>query len=448
MITPGKEDAGIWHILKIKLVKGFVGAALARIGGLCLGFCITAVLARTMGPSGFGTYTFILAVISVLSVPVQFGLPQLVTRETARGKEDSSWGLIKGLWRWSGGLSAVISFGAGIVIACILELVSVNYHIEHHREIILALISLPLMALNSLTSSALTGLKYITLGQLGDNVLRPALFLSLLIILLLWQPGAGLNVGEAIVFFVTAAAVSLVINLGLLRSVRPGELAVISPAYDGRVWINSATALAFVSALPIINQQVDLLLLGTLSSNSELGTYRVASQLSLLAGFVLQIINLVIAPYISELYANKHMERLQELITHSARTGLAGSVIVGLVFFIFGSAILSIAFGNEYVSGVNSLRILIIGQLINAAMGSVGVLLNMTRNERLAARGMAIATLLNIILNILLIPKFGKEGAAIASCTSIIIWNIILWRSIHTRLGLDTTAFKLAKIID
>ncbi len=88
-----------------------------------------------------------------------------------------------------------------------------------------------------------------------------------------------------------------------------------------------------------------------------------------------------------------------------------------------------------------ALAVLAIGQLINAGLGAVGFLLTMTGHERETARVLWQTTALNVVLNLALIPLFGAVGAAIASSTSLAIWNVVLARLAWRRLGLNTTAF-------
>jgi O-antigen/teichoic acid export membrane protein len=71
-----------------------------------------------------------------------------------------------------------------------------------------------------------------------------------------------------------------------------------------------------------------------------------------------------------------------------------------------------------------ALLILVFSQLINTMSGSVGVILNMTGKEKVFRNILSIALVINITLNILLIPRFGIEGAAIASATSLVFWNL------------------------
>jgi len=62
----------------------------------------------------------------------------------------------------------------------------------------------------------------------------------------------------------------------------------------------------------------------------------------------------------------------------------------------------------------------------------------MTGHERQTAYGMSVAAVVNIFLNILLIPRFGMFGAAIATACSIVIWNILLWHAVRKHLGINS----------
>jgi len=77
---------------------------------------------------------------------------------------------------------------------------------------------------------------------------------------------------------------------------------------------------------------------------------------------------------------------------------------------------------------------------VNAATGSVGNLLTMSGHERDAARGFVFAAVLNLVLNVLLIPAYGIVGAAVAAAISLISWNLILAALVYRRLGIHSTA--------
>jgi O-antigen/teichoic acid export membrane protein len=98
-------------------------------------------------------------------------------------------------------------------------------------------------------------------------------------------------------------------------------------------------------------------------------------------------------------------------------------------------------FGPEFERGSTALSILLVGQVVNVAAGPVGVLLTMTGHEKRVAAAVGASACCNLLLNLLLIPRFGIEGAAVASAVSLILWNaaMLLWSL--RRLRINPTVF-------
>jgi len=165
----------------------------------------------------------------------------------------------------------------------------------------------------------------------------------------------------------------------------------------------------------------------------------VANREARLIVFILMSVNAALAPTVSILYTSKEMECLQRVVTKSARMTLILSLPVAVGLILFSKWALLI-FGHEFTRGNIALAILSLGQLINAAAGSVGMLLVMTGHERDTAVGIGISTVLNVTLNAFLIPWRGIEGAAIATSSSMILWNLLLGIKVYKRLGIDPTA--------
>jgi O-antigen/teichoic acid export membrane protein len=95
-------------------------------------------------------------------------------------------------------------------------------------------------------------------------------------------------------------------------------------------------------------------------------------------------------------------------------------------------------FGQEFVIAKTTLLILLIGQAVNAMSGSVGLILQMTGKEKVYQNILLIALVFNIMLNLFLIPKFGIEGAAIASAFSFLFWNLSSVLYIYKRYKVST----------
>jgi O-antigen/teichoic acid export membrane protein len=151
----------------------------------------------------------------------------------------------------------------------------------------------------------------------------------------------------------------------------------------------------------------------------------------------------VVAPQFSRLYAQSNMAHMQVIATQSARAVLLLAVPIALLLILAGGVLLGWIFGAEFISARAPLAILAVGQLVNAAFGSVGFLLNMTGHEAVNARILWQSALLNILLNVVLIPIFGMNGAAVATAMSLAFWNVSLYRQVKNRLGIISTAFYL-----
>jgi O-antigen/teichoic acid export membrane protein len=93
------------------------------------------------------------------------------------------------------------------------------------------------------------------------------------------------------------------------------------------------------------------------------------------------------------------------------------------------------------VAAHGPLVILAGGQLVNAGMGSVASLLNMTGHERDTTRIILMAALLNLTLNFTLTPLWGTLGAATATAVTLIVWNVVMWRAVKRRIGIHASPF-------
>mgnify|MGYP001100775792 CR=1 FL=1 len=425
--------------LKAQLLRGAFGSMGVKLLATGLGFLQAVVLARVLGPSAYGVYAFVLSLIALLAVPAQLGLPQVVLRETAKAEAAGSWDLMRGLWQWS--TSYIGLFSLLMITAGATTLVIAPAWLQGDRSSALAigLVLIPLGALAAVRSAALSGLKRVILGQLPESVIRPAL-MSVSILLIFFVIRSQLNAVTAMVLQVSATAIAFFVGAFLLLRICPQQVRdVAQPRFRRRYWHRAAIPLAFLSGLQLLNSQVDIIMLGFLRSNAEVGGYRVVTQIATLVVFGLAAINSAVQPHIASLYEKGDHERMQTLVTKSARAILSLAIPPAAAAIWWGDSLLACLFGDEYSRWHLALGVIVLGQLVNAGVGSVALLLNMTGHERDTVRGVALACVANICLNAALIPDFGAEGAAVATSVSLVIWNLVLWRLAKLRLGIESS---------
>ncbi len=427
--------------LRARLVRGAVGSFALKVANTLLNLVTGILLARLLGTEGYGVYAFAIALITILTVPSQFGLPTMVIRQVAAYRIQQKWSLLCGLLRRTNQVVLILSLMTMMVSGAVVWLQASHLNKLSSTTFGWALCLIPLLALGALRSAALVGLHQVILGQIPELLIRP-------VFLLVLMGGTYLGLGPVaatsywtMAMNVIATAIAFALGTWWLWVRLPEFVKQSGPAYQTREWLRSAFPLFLVGGMMIINNQANIVVLGLLRTAEEVGNFRVAVTGASLVAFTLTAVNSILAPTVSQLYTQNDPVRLQRIVTLSARVTLLSSLPVALILVLFGKQLIAIMFGPEFAPTYPALAILCVGQLVNASMGSVGVLLNMTGHEGDTARGRAIATVLNVCLNALLIPFWGIEGAAIANSVSMVTWNVLSALWVRQKLQINSTAF-------
>lgn len=420
---------------------GVVHLGLVRFAGGTLALTATLVLARALGPQQYGAYSFVIALVALLALPVRNGLSTLTVRETARAERLGELGLMKGVWRWSFWSAGGAALLAGMLL--ILVMVVLGERLGPDRRLIAwgPFLLLPLCWIGVL-GAALAGQQKVALGRLPENVFRPGLLLLLLGVFT-YCFAVPLSAATAMAVTIAAAWLSLLAALLLRRVSQPSALVQIRATYRIRHWINAVWPLTLLGGAQALNMHVDVVMLGVLAAPEDVGLYRVVVQSVTVVIVGQQIVNMVIAPRLARLHVAGELQQLQRLVTSSARANFAAALVPALALLFFGEVLLTFVFGAAYAQGATALAVLCFGQLLNAAVGPVGVLLNMSGHERDTLIGVSMASGANVILNLLLIPFLGLLGAAIASAATLAIWNMLLMRQVKNRLGVVSAVVDL-----
>lgn len=433
--TYDEADAG----LRTLLIKGSVGTFALKVISTGLAFLISLLLARILRAEGYGIYAYTMAWVSLLGVLAVLGLDRLIVREVAVYQTQSAWGLMRGLLRRANQAVVVVSLVLTFLAALGAWILAGRSGSQMLISFWVALTMLPFVALNSLRQAALRGLNRVVVGQLPEMFFQPVLFITLIVAAYLFIE-KNFTAPFALGMNVVAAGVAFIIGTRLLYKNLPEAARKTLPAHETRAWSRSALHLMLIASLQVINARADIVMLGAMKGTNATGIYAVATKGAELIAFILIAVNMALAPTIASLYAAKEMKRLQRLITQSARIILFISLPIGLGLIFFGNWFLTFVFGGEFMQGKTALSVLSIGQIINAGMGSVGLLLISTGHERDVTVGIGISALLNVVLNAFLIPIWGLEGAATATAASMIMWNILLAILVYRRLGIHSTA--------
>ncbi|MFN4113452.1 MAG: oligosaccharide flippase family protein [Sphingomonadaceae bacterium] len=425
-----------------RLAKTTGAVFLLRAGNVALNFAIVALLARLLGPASYGQYSVILALITTLAIPAQFGIPALVVREVSRARADKEWSRYHPISRWAHKLSLMI--GIPILLLTILSaLAPVNLFEPAEAAMLLAgcglIVALPLRALRS---GLIRGLNRVVLGQIPGQVIEPLLLLTF-VVTLAFGPAAipeipGLDPVSALAAYFAAVFLAWIIGGLMLRKLIAGVERKPGQRFELEGWKGSLIAFGLANAMFIIDRQVGLLVLGVAAPDAEAGFYKVASQAATFTAMGYVAANMALGPGVAKQWREGKLDAVQAAVIRGSRLSALFAFPVTLFFLVGGGLFLEIVFGADYLPGWPAMVLLVLAQFANCAFGSNTVLLNMSGNERENTKAFAVALAVNVALAFALAPQFGATGAAAAAATSVVLRNLILWRAAHRLCGMET----------
>jgi O-antigen/teichoic acid export membrane protein len=190
----------------------------------------------------------------------------------------------------------------------------------------------------------------------------------------------------------------------------------------------------------------DTLILGYLASAEDVGIYTVATRLVSLAIFVLNPINSAFVPHVAHLYHLGDRDGVAQVLGAANRWIMRLSVPAFVLLLVFPEQLLSL-FGSGYQSAAAVTIILALGQLANAAAGPCGSVLNMTGRVKVSLADNVAALVINVVLNFVLIPRYGVVGSAIAWTASLVLVNLAKWIQVRRLVGIRARGTALASTL-
>ena len=411
--------------LRAHLIKGAAGSFVLQVGFAGFAFLNAIILARVLGAGGYGVFANAMAWVSLLTIPATFGFGILLVRDTAIFRSQGKWALLKGLLRFSDCFVFVLSVALALIAAAVAGwMFSSPAQVMIRHTVWIALLLLPIFALYNLREAATRGFEYVVRALLPGMIIRPGLLLSGMVAIYFIWPG-HLSAPVAMEVNVGAGVVALTLGVIFLRKLLPVEAKNAVPQYTPRPWLKAAFPMLVYGGAQIVLGQTDIVMLGAMRGAHEVGLYAASYKLAYLLVYVTYATEVILAPVISKMYVNGDFIRLQKILTRAVRVSFFAVLPFGLAFCFFGQDLLGI-FGDEFKGATTALVILSIGRLLEVSMGSGALLLPMTGHERIVAKVLLFFIVVNIFLNALLIPRYGLDGAAIASMFSLVSVKLLL----------------------
>jgi len=409
-----------------EFIDGISYSFIVRGVGAILALFTSIILARLLGPESYGIYAFCLALVTLLAIPAQFGAGTVLIRFCASYEKQKQWGLIKGLLRWANTIVLAGSFALAICAAIFLTIFNRLVPDGSHLTLAIALVLLPFYALGELRAAALNGLRHFIKAQLPEAIIRPAGLLIIIGVLSVLDITRNWNASSVMAVQLVATVIAFVVGAYWLLNALPINLAQHSAKTATNEWLKSMGVLTLTRGGRIALMRMDIIFVGIIAGPESAGIYRVATALSSVVSFGLNIVNTIVAPYFSRMHVTREHDRIIRTIKLTCAFATIFALPLVILLVLYGKTIISILYNEEYNAAYIPLVILCLGQLINSIAGSVGVLTNMTGQERWALVAVCCALIAAVPGYLFIVPQYSYTGAAAVSASALILLNSIL----------------------
>ena len=426
-----------------RVARGMGIVLTGTVISMFLAFLSRALIARHFDRYQYGSFTLTLTIMSIAMtvalLGLQSGLPREISRYLREKREEVPTLISTGLT-----IAIVASVIMTIVTAYLSPYIAPLLNDRYLSQTLrLTAPALPFMVLTILIVAVSRGYGRVRENLYYRNLLPPLLFLIIL------TGGILLGFGFTFVFvaYVTAQLLSAgIATVGMIRlGLLPRELS-FSPKLAKELFLFSLP-LMLTGILDYVMGWTDSLMLGHYFNPDIVGLYNGAAPIARLLPLFLNSMGFLYMPIATAFYTKGNLSGVDRLYKTTVRWVFILTFPVFLFVFVFPESTINLFFGPKYVEAATALRILATGFMFHVAMGLNGMSLIAVGEPSANLTGNLLASIANVVLNVVLIPVYGIEGAAVATSTSYITANLYRTWWLHRKTGVHPLGKNYLKVL-
>ncbi|MBU2236004.1 flippase [Patescibacteria group bacterium] len=373
-----------------------------------LSFFYFAYISRQLGSESIGKYVWALSFAGIFALFIEFGLGPVLTREISRDYSKAREYL-------SSVLGIKIVFSLITVIALLISAYAIGRDALTMQIICIAV---AIIVLDSFTFS------FYSIFRAYQKLHFEAIGLTIYQTLIVASGVAGIVFGLSVKGVVLAVLIGSVFNFAYSLS-----LVVFKAKLRPRIrWNTKVVKLLLKIAIPFaiagiffkLNNEIDKVLLGILAGDKYVGWYSIASKFNMSLTFIPGAFATSFFPAMSRYYLTSKSE-LAHTFEKAMIYLMAVSLPIAAGSFVLADRIILKIYGPAFEASILAFQIIISGLVFVFLNYPVGNFLNACNKQKLNTINMGIATAVNIILNVVLIPRYTYIGASIAAVTSAVV---------------------------
>jgi O-antigen/teichoic acid export membrane protein len=410
---------------------------------IMLSFAASVIITRTIGADLFGKYSLANSLIQVLCIIAVFGLNRGVVRLTSRYMALKDTGRVKGTV-----VSGMVMSGAfSLVLVAVLMVAApalTRRFYPHIEDLDLVMrvyvISLPFFVFMTVLVGYTQGLKTLKPTVVVEAFVRPVVRLATILLLFL----VGLRFFAVVLGSVAGFVASAVVAFAFAVRISPFD-------FRRTHWVGVARELFFYSLplvlanfMNVLISRSNVMISGYYLDTETVGILSAALVLAPFVSISLLSFSKILAPIISELWEKGDRLGLMTQFKTVSKWVFTISLPVMCMYFLFAPGLLAI-FGEAFPRGATALRILAIGQIVNAVVGPIGFILTMTGRQKFDLINSICLAGSSVTLSILLAPRYGMNGVALATGMSLLAINVVRVIEVKILYGFTPFRYDMAK---
>jgi O-antigen/teichoic acid export membrane protein len=404
-------------------------------------FVTQILIVRYLSKEAYGAFAYALSFVTLVRIIATFGFPRSVTRFVPMYEERREYNRLFGTIFFA--LGAIIALGIALValVTGVVKSGGLTWLVadERARSLLLILIFLaPLQALDDLLVSLFAFLTRPRAIFFRTYVLAPALKLLVVLLLVL----SGSSVHFLAVGYVAAAALGIAIYTGVLvRSMRSAgllrHLHVRSLSFPFREVLLFSVPLLTTDLLYVVMESSDVILLGHFKGTVDVASLRVVQPVARLNEVVFASFTLLFTPLAARFFSRGDKGSIEDLYWQTAAWIAVFSFPIFAFTFAMSHPLTSGLYGSRYESSATYLALLSVGYYVQAAFGFNGTTMMVFGRVRYVMAVNVCAMVVNLGLNLALIPRYGALGAAIGTSTTLVLHNLFKQFGLRAATGVS-----------
>jgi O-antigen/teichoic acid export membrane protein len=421
------------------LTKRLAGTIfIIRVVSAAMAYLSQILLARWMSGSDYGIYVYVWTWVLLLGSMMDFGISASAQKIIPEYRTSGEHALLRGFLSGSRWMTLIVSSAVSLLLAGIVKALSPWLGAGEIVPLYIGCLTLPAFVVANTQDGIARSHDWMRLGLMPQFVVRQALIIGLTF-------GAfvlGFHLGATVAMLASAAAVwiamigqMIVLNRRLNGHIEPGPR-----AYDFRGWLAISLPILLVESFYLLLSYTDVLVLQQFRPSDEVGVYFAVVKTLALVSFIHYAMSATTAHRFAEYHALGDKERLAAYVAHAIQWTFWPSLGATVLLLALGKPLLWL-FGAQFVGGYDIMFVAAIGLVVRSAIGPVERLLNMLGHQRICALAYALSFVMNVVLCVALVPRFGGHGAAAATSISLGFETVLLFWIVRHRLGLHVLAF-------